>query len=352
MNEIKQEPPPGPKRNFEIVEKNSSKLKEKGEASLKENNDLRIEDKNEDSDSGLDSCSIDSQRNLSTVSTPAQSPKLQDKVLTPESVKTNALTQKVEEIRSTWNGRRRRVPRLGVSALHSKPKSISALREATQLSCVACSGPLNRRQPLIKTNGILFLKTREKEELLCRGKPYQNVEDCAMTRSNVVADWTLDLKDHQDFCDQEIETNLRNRLKLSSKTIPEDSLSSSGVSSSGDSSSKLEDSTFSKTDASRASTRFQKVAERVNFSEKLKKMKQKFTKSNSSPKNPFEIKEDYTPPPSAAPKPQPKTAENFEANLKLSVGQQQSRILRLHCEQCVLKDKPQDFQSVLFVCQL
>ena len=58
MNEIKQEPPPGPKRNFEIVEKNSSKLKEKGEASLKENNDSRIEDKNEDSDSGLDSCSI------------------------------------------------------------------------------------------------------------------------------------------------------------------------------------------------------------------------------------------------------------------------------------------------------
>jgi hypothetical protein len=57
MNQIKQEPPPGPKRNFDI-EKNSSKLKEKGEASSKENNDSRIEDKNEDSDSGLDSCSI------------------------------------------------------------------------------------------------------------------------------------------------------------------------------------------------------------------------------------------------------------------------------------------------------
>jgi hypothetical protein len=55
-------------------------------------------------------------------------------------------------------------------------------------------------------------------------------------------------------------------------------------------------------------------------------MKQKFTKSNNYPKNPFEIKEDYTPPPSAAPKPQPKS-ENLEVNLKLSVGQQQSRIL-------------------------
>ena len=56
---------------------------------------------------------------------------------------------------------------------------------------------LGKRQPLIKTNGILFLKTREKEELRQRGKPYQDVKDCAMTRSNVVADWTLDLKDHQ-----------------------------------------------------------------------------------------------------------------------------------------------------------
>jgi len=44
MNQIKQEPPPGPKRNFDI-EKNSSKLKEKGEASSKENNDSRIEEK-------------------------------------------------------------------------------------------------------------------------------------------------------------------------------------------------------------------------------------------------------------------------------------------------------------------
>ncbi|CBY07167.1 unnamed protein product [Oikopleura dioica] len=122
MNQIEQEPPPGPKQNFE-VEKHSSKLKEKGEASLKENDDSRIEDKNEDSDSGLDSCSIDSQRNLSTVSSPAQSPRLQDKVLSAESMKTKALNEKVEEIRNTWNGRRRRVPRLGVSALNSKPKT-------------------------------------------------------------------------------------------------------------------------------------------------------------------------------------------------------------------------------------
>jgi len=349
MNEIEQEPPPGPKQNFEI-EKNSSKLKEKGEASSKENNDSRIGEKNDDSDSGLDSCSIDSQRNLSSVSSPSQSPKFQEKVLTSESVKTNQLNQKIEEIRNTWNGRRRRVPRLGVSALHLKPKSISALREATQLSCVACSGPLNRRQPLIKTNGILFLKTREKEELLQRGKPYHNMEDCATTRSNVVADWTLDLKDHQDFCNQEIEANLQNKLEYSKRSILEDSLSSSVVSSSDNSSTKLEEPMFSKNHSCRASTRFQKVAERVNLSEKLKKMKQKFTKINNNSKNPFEIKEDFTPPPSAAPKPQPKNTK-FEG-VKLSVGQQQSRILRLHCEQCVLKNKPQDFQSVLFVCQL
>jgi len=349
MNQIQQEPPPGPKQNF-VIGENSSKLKEKGDASLKqmESEDSKIGEKNEDSDSGLDSCSIDSQRNLSTVTTPAQSPKLLDKKINYESVKTKALNQKVEEIRNTWNGRRRRVPRLGVSALHSKPKSISALREATQLSCVSCCGPLIRRQPLIKTNGILFLKTREKEELLQRGKPYQNTEDCAMTRSNVVADCTLDLKDHQDYCDQEIEANLRFKLKFSLKSSAEDTLSSSGVSSSENGTTTIEDSKLSKNDASRASIRFQKVAEKVNFSEKLKKMKQKFTKSH--PKNPFEIKEDFTPPPSAAPKQKPKS-QNLEG-LQLSVGQQQSRILRLHCEQCVLKDKPQDFQSVLFVCQL
>lgn len=349
MNEIQQEPPPGPKQNF-VFGENISKLKEKGDASLKEveNEDSKIDEKNEDSDSGLDSCSIDSQRHLSTVTSPAQSPKLQDKIINSKSVKAKALNQKIEEIRNTWNGRRRRVPRLGVSALHSKPKSISALREATQLSCVACCGPLIRRQPLIKTNGILFLKTREKEELLQRGMPYQNIADCAMTRSNVVADWTLDLKDHQDYCDQEIEANLRFKQRASLKSSAEDALSSSGVSSSGDCTRKLENSNLSKNDTSRASIRFQKVAEKVNFSEKLKKMKQRFTKSH--PKNPFEIKEDFTPPPSAAPKQKPK-CENLEG-LQLSVGQQQSRFLRLHCEQCVLKDKPQDFQSVLFVCQL
>ncbi|CAG5104267.1 Oidioi.mRNA.OKI2018_I69.chr1.g1170.t1.cds [Oikopleura dioica] len=217
---------------------------------------------------------------------------------------------------------------------------------------------LGKRQPLIKTNGILFLKTREKEELRQRGKPYQDVKDCAMTRSNVVADWTLDLKDHQDYCDQEIESNLHKKLQLqNSKIVSEDSLSTSGISEISSSSNQNSDSnssssSFSKSDSSRASTRFQKVAEKVNFSEKLKKMKQKFSKQ-SSPKNPFEIKEDFTPPPSAAPKPQlPIKKEENKEGLKLSVGQQQSKILRLHCEQCVLKDKPQDFQSVLFVCQL
>merc|ERR1712176_1227855 len=195
-------------------------------------------------------------------------------------------------------------------------------------------------------NGILFLKTREKEELLQRGKPYHNMEDCATTRSNVVADWTLDLKDHQDFCNQEIEENLQNKLEYSIRSLLEDSLSSTVVSSTE----KLEEPMFSKNDSCRASTRFQKVAERVNLSEKLKKMKQKFTKINNNSKNPFEIKEDYTPPPSAAPNPQPKNT--ILEGEKLSVGQQQSRILRLHCEQCVLKNKPQDFQSVLFVCQL
>merc|ERR1712003_589768 len=124
-------------------------------------------------------------------------------------------------------------------------------------------------------NGILFLKTREKEELLQRGKPYHNMEDCATTRSNVVADWTLDLKDHQDFCNQEIEANLQNKLEYSIRSILEDSLSSSVVSSSENSSTKLEEPMFSKNDSCRASTRFQKVAERVNLSEKLKKMKQK-----------------------------------------------------------------------------
>ncbi|CAG5104263.1 Oidioi.mRNA.OKI2018_I69.chr1.g1169.t1.cds [Oikopleura dioica] len=82
------------------------------------------EEKNDDSDSGLDSCSIDSQRNSSEESSPAQSPKLSEKkeVLTQAPVKLIKQSVKLEEIRSTWTGRRRRVPRLGVSALSSKPK--------------------------------------------------------------------------------------------------------------------------------------------------------------------------------------------------------------------------------------
>ncbi|CAG5104265.1 Oidioi.mRNA.OKI2018_I69.chr1.g1169.t2.cds [Oikopleura dioica] len=65
-----------------------------------------------------------SQRNSSEESSPAQSPKLSEKkeVLTQAPVKLIKQSVKLEEIRSTWTGRRRRVPRLGVSALSSKPK--------------------------------------------------------------------------------------------------------------------------------------------------------------------------------------------------------------------------------------
>ena len=57
MKQIEQEPPPGPKQNFETQ---NSKLIEKGEASLKnkKENESTRDDKNDDSDSGLDSCSI------------------------------------------------------------------------------------------------------------------------------------------------------------------------------------------------------------------------------------------------------------------------------------------------------
>ena len=43
---------------------------------------------------------------------------------------------------------------------------------------------------------------------------------------------------------------------------------------------------------------------------------------------------------------------NIQSNRFLFSGILQSTVLRQHCEQCVLRNKPVEYQNVLFVCQL
>ena len=62
----------------------------------------------------------------------------------------------------------------------------------------------------------------------------------------------------------------------------------------------------------------------------------------------------FEPPPAARPtKPEVKSkpaGDITDINFSGILGS--NTVLRQHCEQCVLRDKPEDFRSVLFVCQL
>ena len=57
-----------------------------------------------------------------------------------------------------------------------------------RLACYECGNKMAKRQPLVKTNGILFMKNRE-EHVLEQFGIYENYENCAeqaFTRSEIV----------------------------------------------------------------------------------------------------------------------------------------------------------------------
>merc|ERR1719220_2130799 len=98
---------------------------------------------------------------------------------------------------------------------------------------------------------------------------------------------------------------------------------------------------------------------KMNFGLKFRKMKSKVqttmqkalptTSGNQIVIN--TVDHEFEPPTSARLKikSRPPVQDDFEINF---TGKLQSTVLRQHCGNCVLKDKPDEFQSVLFVCQL
>ena len=68
-------------------------------------------------------------------------------------------------------------------------KSQIALNESKlRLACYECGNKMAKRQPLVKTNGILFMKNRE-EHVLEQFGIFENYENCAeqaFTRSEIV----------------------------------------------------------------------------------------------------------------------------------------------------------------------
>ena len=173
----------------------------------------------------------------------------------------------------------------------------------------------------------------------------------------------------QDFCGQEIRTSLRYQRKYYEKQrremlkdIEDDEHDESididtgqKIDSTTVTDNMIEDDTQIDSTLRRENSR---RVSKLDFGERLKKMKSKVQNTMQRAKpSPIingrilSMEEEFLPPPTARPKvkTRPVREEDYEINFS---GKLQSTVLRLHCENCVLKDKPEEFQSVLFVCQL
>lgn len=353
-------------------------------------------DAQNDSDSGLDTTSIGSGKNRpdesrnSDESTPPWSPKPtlnQKQVVANLGVPSSASPQKSDSgvassdssklesdrvPKKSYDQRRRRIPKLGLSIKTNPDLSFIKTTKSETTRCLSCNEILQQRQSLVKTNGILFMKNREKENFESENRiGYESIWDCAFTRSDIVAEWTLDLKDHQDYCVQEIrkcqrfqrrqnEQILINQMKISEMNTNENiDTGQDFIPPSKEGESKNEGSGKSEPNDEKNSAFRRSQSKRISkmdFSEKLKNLKFKVqnTMQRARPQNCGRVlafEEEFIPPTTARPKvkPRPTKNEDFEINFS---GKLQSTVLRLHCENCVLKDKPEEFQSVLFVCQL
>jgi len=356
-------------------------------------------DAQNDSDSGLDTTSIGSGKNgnrpdeseKSDESTPPGSPKSTPTQklggMKNSGVPQNASAQKSDSgvassdssksenseriPKKSYDNRRRRIPKLGLSIKTNPDLSYIKTTKSETTRCLSCNSILRQRQPLVKTNGILFMKHREKEVLESENRiGYDSVWDCAFTRSDIVAEWTDDLKDHQDYCVQEIRKCQRMQRRQNEQILEsirkeeENENFDTGQKTAGPNVVSEEKNPTEKIGPTETSEeklppfrRSQsKRVSKMDFGEKLKSLKFKVqtTMQRARPQNCGKIlafEEEFIPPTTARPKvkPRPTKNEDFEINFS---GKLQSTVLRLHCENCVLKDKPEEFQSVLFVCQL
>jgi len=163
----------------------------------------------EDSDSGLDTTSTSSVRSNSKTSNTADSGV---SIKTPEKTKVVELTP------------RKKPPFMGL-ALKRNPDLSEIARNEQKLcyECYECGSKMAKRQPLTKTNGILFMKNREADVM--ENYEYDSVADRAFTRSEIVQSWHFELQDHREYCTDELNQmyfyqkkyNLKYGVKVKSK---------------------------------------------------------------------------------------------------------------------------------------
>merc|ERR1712176_756464 len=159
------------------------------------------------------------------------------------------------------------------------------------------------------------MKNRE-EHVLEQFGIFENYEDCAVqafTRSEIVQGWNYELKEHRLYCRSEIEQMGFYQRRFSEKYGTRTQNDEQNIQRTKNEQDDKAENVFDQSEVVSASANEKKTTI-SKFSEKLRqKMKRSKSRDTISSSN---------------------------------------TVLRQHCEQCVLRDKPEDFRSVLFVCQL
>lgn len=331
---------------------------------------------NSDSDSGLDTHSLGSAKNDESLGRVAvEQNKLPEE--TAEKPPKTQVTQKSQKPKNE-KPKRRKMPNMGLAIRRNPDLSQIALNESKlRLACYECGNKMAKRQPLVKTNGILFMKNRE-EEILEKFGNFENYENCAeqaFTRSEIVQGWNHELDEHRLYCRSEIEQMGFYQRRFNEKFGPKLTKNltcknlDENLKNSVDDKTDVFDISGSPTDSAdidRSHTEKNAHTEKKTtiskFSEKLMQ-KMRRSKSRDTLINPHSTNSNLTPtdqfePPPAARQnkksanPEVKSRpekDTTEVNFSGILG---STVLRQHCELCVLRDKPEDYRSVLFVCQL
>lgn len=283
----------------------------------------------DDSDSGLD-----------TTSTSSDSARSSSKVV-EQNDKTKNHHETVHEVSTVVVVTRKKPPFMGL-ALKRNPDLSEIARNEQKLcyECYECGSKMAKRQPLTKTNGILFMKNRESE--IMEYAQYKSVDDQAYTRSEIVQSWHYELQDHREYCLEELNQMYFYQKRYNQKYA---------VKKKNVSKSPIEDARKVTNNGDEKPTAMTKLQKKLR--EKIRKSKFNDTKSKSrdqslDPSDPSVARSNPRHKPSCVIS-RPLTEENTDINFS---GILQSTVLRQHCEQCVLRNKPVEYQNVLFVCQL
>lgn len=330
---------------------------------------------NSDSDSGLDTHSLGSNGGVareakddgrgtsqseSEENRPEEPLRIEPEVSKPPVIQKSQLTRNATIVLpEKCRAKRRKMPFMGLAIRRNPDLSQIALNESKlRLACYECGNKMAKRQPLVKTNGILFMKNREEHVLEQFGifENYENCEEQAFTRSEIVQGWNYELKEHRLYCRSEIEQmgfyqrrfsekyGTKTHQNTEQKTHEHDEKTENCFDQS-------EEKNMTAT-ANEKKTTISKFSEKIRQKMKRSKSRDTLSSSNSSSSNSTDL--NFEPPPAARPsKPEVKSkpvSDITDINFSGIVGS--NTVLRQHCEQCVLRNKPEDFRSVLFVCQL